>query len=306
MRARLATLFLLALGSCWLVGALQRPLPAEPEPEPKDPLIRLDQAFRKAYATNRKRVQAKTSPLVIASGDNLVLYRDGKRTEVKVTPPLYDDLKSISHVPLAIYSLLASGDVPDQEQRAALRGYRAVVQTARDSIDRRWIEPKTLVRQKEILDGSLTYLAEVLQAEKGPLPDLQAFCRRMAPLLLANSGDAARAEIDATHAQMMRWRQELTREEWGRLQVIVVGSQMPRRGNLDVQYFAHLLGLKGEGPRLTYAEALWEEPAAIRLLASRLVDREVGRIFFDDDQRMFRDLLGDAAAEYLRTFKVEP
>jgi len=85
-----------------------------------------------------------------------------------------------------------------------------------------------------------------------------------------------------------------------------VGSQMPRRGNLDVQYFAHLLGLKGEGPRLTYAEALWEEPAALRLLATRLVDKEVGRMFFDDDQRMFRDLLADAAAEYPRTFKVEP
>jgi len=306
MRSRLGTLFLLVLGSFWLVGALQSPLPAEPALESKDPLLKLNQAFRKAYAANRKIVLTKTSPIVIASGDDLVLHRDGKRTEVKVTPPLYHDLKTIAHVPLAIYTLLAAGDVSTEEQRTELSRYRDLVQAARHNIERHWPEPKTLARQKDILDGSLKYLEEVLQAEKGPLPDLQAFCRRMAPLLLANSSDAARAEIDATHAQMMRWRQELTREEWDRLQVIVVGSQMPRRGNLDVQYFAHLLGLKGEGPRLTYAEALWEEPAALRLLATRLVDKEVGRIFFDDDQRMFRDLLADAAAEYLRTFKFEP
>jgi hypothetical protein len=88
--------------------------------------------------------------------------------------------------------------------------------------------------------------------------------------------------------------------------VIVIGSQMPRRGNLDVQYFAHLLGLKGEGPRLTYAEGLWEEPAALRLLGTRLADQEPGRLFFNDDQRLARDLLADGATEYLQTFKVEP
>ena len=157
-----------------------------------------------------------------------------------------------------------------------LRNYRNLVLATRDGIDQRWHDPKTLARQKEILDSSLRFLQEVLHPEKNHPPDLTVYCQRMGPLVLANASDAARAEIDATHAQMMRWKKELTREEWSRLQVIVIGSQMPRRGNLDVQYFAHLLGLKGEGPRLTYAEGLWEEPAALRLLGTRLADQEPG------------------------------
>jgi hypothetical protein len=62
----------------------------------------------------------------------------------------------------------------------------------------------------------------------------------------------------------------------------------------------------GEGPRLTYAEALWEESQALRLLGTRMVDTGIGKAFFDDDQRMFRDLLADAATEYLRTLTLEP
>jgi hypothetical protein len=307
MRTRPATLFVLGLVAFGLVGILRHPLVAEPAPEDRDPLLTLNQAFRTAYAGNRKILLAKISPIVILNGDDLVLHRDGKRTEVKVIPAIYHDLKTMAHVPLGIYTLLAAVDgVPNQEQQTEIRSYRAVVQSARDSLERRWPEPKTLARQQEILDGSLKYIDQVLKTEKGPLPDLEAFCRRMAPPLLANTNEAARAEIDALHTQMTRWRGEWTKEEYNRLEVIVIGSQTPRRGNLAVQYFAHLLGLKGEGPRLTYAEALWEEPAALRLLGTRLVDKEVGRVFFEDDQRMFRDLLADAATEYLRTFKIEP
>jgi hypothetical protein len=306
MLVRLASLFLLGLGSFWLVGVFQQPLPAEPGPESKDPLVQLNQAFRKAYASNRTIILAHTSPIVIASGDDLILYREGKRTEVKVTPTLYDDLKAIAHVPLAIYALLAPGRIPSEEYQTELRNYRNLVLATRDGIDQRWQDPKTLARQKEILDSSLRFLQEVLHPEKDHQPDLPVYCRRMGLLVLANANDAARAEIDATHAQMMRWKKELSREEWSRLQVIVIGSQMPRRGNLDVQYFAHLLGLKGEGPRLTYAEGLWEEPAALRLLGTRLADQEPGRLFFNDDQRLARDLLADGATEYLQTFKVEP
>jgi hypothetical protein len=307
MVVRLGSLVVLSLGAFLLVSVHQRPLADEPETKEKDPFLRLNQAFRKAYAGHRKIVLGKTSPIVIANGDDLILYREGKRTPVKFMPALYHDLKVIDHVPLAIFSLIKpiSGDLTEEE-RVELRRYREVVQTGRDALDKRWPEPKTLARQQEILDASLKYLDQVLQAEKGPLPDLQAFCRRMAPVLMVNAGEAARAQIDAMNAQMLRWRQELSKDEWGRLQVIVIGSQMPRRGNLAVQYFSLLLGLKGEGPRLTYAEALWEEPAALRLLGTRLVDTGVGAAFFDDDQRMFRDLLADAATEYLRTFKVEP
>jgi hypothetical protein len=104
---------------------------------------------------------------------------------------------------------------------------------------------------------------------------------------------------------MQTWRKEMTPEEWTRLRVIVMGSALPRRGNLAVQYFARLLGEKSESPRLVYAESVWEEDRALRLLATYMLDTGVGVAFFDDPLRMHRDLLADAATEYIKQLKFE-
>jgi hypothetical protein len=65
------------------------------------------------------------------------------------------------------------------------------------------------------------------------------------------------------------------------------------------QYFARLLGENGEGKRIVYAESIFEESRALNLLGAHLLDTRIGSAFFDDAGRMHRDLLSDAAREYL-------
>jgi len=50
---------------------------------------------------------------------------------------------------------------------------------------------------------------------------------------------------------------------------------------------------------VVYAESLWEEPQALGLLGTHLLDGDVGEAFFGDYMHMHRDLLGDAASQYL-------
>jgi hypothetical protein len=82
--------------------------------------------------------------------------------------------------------------------------------------------------------------------------------------------------------------------------VVVIGSALPRKDNVAVQYFARLLGVPGEGPRLVYAESLWDEARAVNLLGTHELDTAIGSAFFADPRRMHRDLLADAAAEHLK------
>ena len=76
------------------------------EPAAADPLVELNKAFRKAYAQTRKELLARTDPLIIVDGDELTLVRQGKRTTAHAIPEKYHSLKSICHVPLAIYVLI--------------------------------------------------------------------------------------------------------------------------------------------------------------------------------------------------------
>src|SRR5438093_12012429 len=76
------------------------------QPAAPDPLLELNKAFRKAYAGARKELLARSDPLILAEGEELVLVHKGQRSTARVVPEKYHTLKAVSHVPLAIYVLL--------------------------------------------------------------------------------------------------------------------------------------------------------------------------------------------------------
>jgi hypothetical protein len=129
---------------------------------------------------------------------------------------------------------------------------------------------------------------------------LAGFGRAIAPLMLANGSDAARLQLDGLHAAFEPWRQQLSPEEWQRLYVLVLGSRMPREGNLQFSYFAFALGKAAlDQQRLVYTEGVTNPAAATQLLATMVMDRGLAETFFDDRLRMDRDLLADAAQAHL-------
>jgi len=268
-----------------------------------DPLIGLGQAFREAYASCRQRLVNRSGPVILVEGDNLVLLYDGNRRETKVIPDVYHTLKAVSHVPLAMYVMLvAREDAPlDKECLDGLRAYRELVVQAEPSLKGRGLSQDVLLRQQEIIRAALAFLDSALDKKLVGADELRKFTRDLGSKLLANAADAAQAQLDALDKQVRDWRAGLPAEEWKKLHVVVMGSALPRQGNLAVQYFAHLLDEKGEGRRIVYAEALFEETRAVNLLGTHLLDTRIGSSFFNDAERMHRDLLADAAREYLKT-----
>ncbi|MGA2590160.1 MAG: hypothetical protein ABSH32_09615 [Bryobacteraceae bacterium] len=279
--------------------------PAQTMPAPAGPvqpaaLTALNNAFRAAYADAKRRVLASSGPTLIVNGDDFALLRDGRRVEANVGAPIYDPVKTIAHVPLAIYVTLTPGDgAVDNDRLKTLTGLRELIPPAERSLDTLKLPTATLARQKQIVAASLAFLDDVAGHRKFARPALLAFTRRMAPLVMENVTEATRAQLDAIHAQVSAWRRDMSPEEWTRLHVVIVGPHMPRQDLVVMQYFLRLLREPSEGRRVVYAESLWQEPQALDLLGTHLLDGEVGEAFFGDYLRMHRDLLGDAAKQYL-------
>jgi hypothetical protein len=202
-------------------------------------------------------------------------------------------------VALAVHAVLAGRDQLDDQSVFDLKEYRERIAAADKALARRGLRDEQLARQHRIIAESDKLLARAVEKREVTKDDLDAFYKAVRPEIDANTADAARAQIDGLHKQMTAWRAKLTDKEWSRLTVVVMGSQMPRKDNLAVQYFARLLGENGEGRRIIYAEALFDEGKALDLLGTHLVDTGVGEAFFADPQRMHRDLLADAARTYL-------
>jgi hypothetical protein len=280
------------------VGAQTMPAPAGPvQPQA---LTELNNAFRAAYADAKTRVLAASDPKLIVNGDTLILLHGGRRSEANAGAAIYDPVKTIAHIPLAIYVILTPGDgaVADDRLRT-LAGLRELIPPAAASLDSLKLPAATLARQRRIVAGSLKFLDSVAERRTIAHSKLVAFTRGMSPLVMENVADATRAQLDALHAQVSTWRRELSPQEWSRLHVVIIGPHMPRQDLVVTQYFLRLLDEPEEGLRVVYAESLWEEPKALDLLGTHLLDGSVGQAFFGNSLRMHRDLLGDAARQYL-------
>jgi hypothetical protein len=258
----------------------------------------LNRATRKLYAGGRALELSTIPAVIIVSGDDLILRKDGKRAVATVIPPEYHALKCVAHSTLALFGHLAHGPgKPLGEERVqALREYRALLAAAGPAAEACGLDPEALARQKRIVARGLTFIDAVLRDGQVSADDLAKYCRASRQDVLANAAAAARAQLVATHRQVMAWKQDMTAQEWGALTVIVQGMQTPRAENAAVQYFARLFGeTSGEGRRVVYAEGLGDEEKALNLLGTLRLDGKLSVAVFGDPFRMYRDLLADVA-----------
>ncbi len=282
--------------------------PAKAEAPPDDPLLRMNASFRAAHAAARKEMLSKCGPVVLLDGDNLILLRGGKRAEARGIPEIYHTLKAVAHAPVAVEVLLTPyGDGPISAERlAGLKDYREQVAKAENALEGRGLSEAQLARSTKILSKARSFLDDAIKKGSATRENVQTFTRAMSELVIEQATDAARAQLEMTHKQMKKWKADLSAEEWKALHVVIIGSAMPRKGNLAVQYFSRLLSEKGEGLRILYAESLWDEAKALNLLGVSLVDSNMAVDFFGDDMRMHIDLLAPLAEKLLKEMKFEP
>lgn len=271
-----------------------------------DHLGRANEQFRELHRLHRGEAVAKTTPVVVVNGDELVLHFRGAREVVSYLPPLFHELKAYAHVPLAAY--LASG----LNGSAELTKLADRMNELSEELKKRDYPPEVKARQKKLLDETAAFL-EVCRktwSDKKPQVDdkmRHEFAAKLRTPIAENVKETAKIQIDALDAQMSKWRKStMTEAEWKQLRVIVVGSAMPRVKNLAVQYFAWLLNEPVDdrlSKRIIYAEGLFDESKALNLLGTHIVDEDIGRAFFQEKTRMRRDLLGDDAEAILEKMK---
>ena len=279
-----------------------------------DPLIPLNVSFRKTYSDLRKQILTTNDPIIVQVSDKIVLLKNGTRTESKAFSNRYTELKSLAHIPLAIYVMLVTGtdSVIDKVQLDKLRDYRALIEPVSASISSRNFSSEQRDRQLRIINGSLSIIETALINRLISKAALHQFTLSQRQDTLANIYDAAEDQINTIQQQVDIWLKEMTPEEKQHLRVVVGASHMPRTGNLAMQYFSVILGEPYEGRyevegdnrdnsfRLIYGENIFDEESALRLLGTHLIDADIGTYFFNDSQRMHRDLLADATEEIIR------
>ncbi|EPX59587.1 hypothetical protein D187_002748 [Cystobacter fuscus DSM 2262] len=285
---------------------------------PSDPLAALNTAFRDAYAARRDAVLAEMGPVIAQIDDLLILRMRGERHEGPARTRRYHEFKSLAHLPLALYALLSGPrGALDEATRERLTTLRRLVTDTEASLAQRAFSSEERTRQQRLLGAAREQIDQVLSSGSVSAGALAAYVRAQAPDLLRNAEDAARDQLETMHATVEAWKQRMTPEERDQLRAVVAVSHMSRPGNVAVQYFSVTLGERWEGrfdqeglnpgKRVLAAETTFDEEASFTLLATHVLDANVGTRFFGEETRLSRDALADATERLLaKMFHQEP
>lgn len=273
-----------------------------------EPWVKVNGVFHKIYGKRRSEIKKTLDPIVIVKGNQLILVRDGKRQSFVLTSDRYDFFKIVSHIPLAIYvSLYDDTDKSiNDDTTAELVELKKSILIARKNLADWKLSDSLIELQNSIIDPSLSFIDEVVSNKEVSKASLRSFTRKMAPLTLDNAYEAVKIELGTIDRNLRPYKKQLSKKEWNNLYVVVLSSHMPRIKERRVQYFSKLFKEANPGHRIIYYEGPpYDEAAALKLVATHILDRNVAVDFFKDPERMHRDLLSDAAKKYLKKNKLK-
>jgi hypothetical protein len=270
----------------------------------------LDERFVSIYEATRARLvdAQKTRALIVVIDDRMLLYHGGRepREITGLRPPRYEKLKSLNHVPLAIYCLLQDGIGCGPLPRSALEALedyrRQLAASAADFDTTPDVESGLLAHRIEMCERALAFLDRVIADGRASRDALVDYCRANLADMNASFLAATKVQLDACHDIMMTLKEEVfSAEDWADLRVVIIGPRMAHKDQNFLQYFARLLHTPMYADRrVVYFEGDGEEvDQALDLLGTTMLDFRAARVIFADDSRLHRDVLADATKDYL-------
>lgn len=272
---------------------------------PTPPLFNdLNVAARESYAAARALALKSDQPVFLVT-DTVALIRGEDLGSLPYSPPLYHELKSMSHLPLGVYSAsIGRLEHPaDQRWMERFKTLRSQIDRTEADLTHASFTEAQKLRQQKILSLSRAYLDDVLQRQNIDSEAVTLYARTLAPLLLANAADAASIQIDALDQAVKELSKKLKPGEFEKAIAVITGPKTPREGNLQYQYFVYAFGPGSAVTRVLYMESIFNREAALGVLRTVLNDRMASQAFFGDTYRLERDMMADGATvELMRRF----
>jgi hypothetical protein len=262
-------------------------------------VLRLDEWFKLHYRTRkselRRSLVAGERPLMVRIDRELVIFFERTRSTAQILDEPYDRLKALSHLPIALF-LWASplaGRALAPEDRDLLGEMGAETSTART--DAQDCEPEAL----ELLHACDRFVRSAMRAGAVSRDDLGALERETEAPIRACILAATRRELRNLHTTVSEFIARLGPGQWDELRVVICAGHQARYRQSTKSYFLRLLHEShGEGAigerRVIYAENCRTEDEALDLVATHLLDREIGAMFLDSPLALQQDVLGEA------------
>ncbi|CAF0915961.1 unnamed protein product [Adineta steineri] len=259
---------------------------------------KLNQEFRHQYKQATEafwRSQIENGSVIMVNGNSITLFHKGvPSSSSQTSPAVYHHLKSIAHIPMTIRFLLINNS--STLMNDTLKQYW-------QNLNNLQIPESIQSKEKASVDHIVSESQKLLREEmdkKGSIDRemLRNFCQSLTHDLTILLDAAAIAQLNEMHEIIQDWMREYNFDPKDpSLKVLIIGPRAAREKNLHATYFERLLG--DERTRnIVYIEELFrDEEKARSIFSSWFLARELGDSFFNDKDRMHRDLLMTESAQ---------
>ncbi|MGW2169881.1 hypothetical protein ACWC1C_05030 [Streptomyces sp. NPDC001705] len=225
---------------------------ATDEKAARDAIRAVNAKMRANYATLKSELTTRLSPVIVVSnnavGGRFTLISNGKQVETVDPVPEYFELaKSIAHVPLGVFSVLAaylSDQVPNIPNADRIDPHDLDMVVTKAPGDKGWITPlnafKTALQSAhtrlgtanlpldlenscdKILGEAVKFIDASVAAESFDMVSFNRFAATVYPAIRVNMTFAATAQINGIEGLMKRWRTLIGEKAWSDLYVTVL------------------------------------------------------------------------------------
>jgi hypothetical protein len=225
---------------------------ATDEKAARDAIRAVNARMRANYATLKSELTTQLRPVIVVSnnavGGRFTLINNGTQVETVDPVPEYFELaKSIAHVPLGVFSVLAaylSDQVPnipnadridphdldmvvtkapgDKGWITPLNAFKSTLQAAHTKLGTANLPPDLENSCDKILAETVAFIDASVTARSFDMVSFNRFAARVYPSIRVNMTFAATAQITGIEGLMKRWRTLIGETAWSDLYVTVL------------------------------------------------------------------------------------
>lgn len=216
-------------------------------------MLAVNAGMRDNYAVLKKELIKHLSPVVVVQNDAkggrfTLVTKDGQQSANPVSET-FELAKSIAHVPLGIFSVIASylaNKVPNLPNANRIDPHDLVMVAFNSNTSTAWIEPLQAYAAKlatarrqlasaglpaalttscgNILDGAQKFISASVSAKKFDMASFVAFSGSVYPDIRTNMEHASQAQIKGVQDIMKTWRAKVGEEAWADLYCVVLSQ----------------------------------------------------------------------------------
>lgn len=271
-----------------------------------DGIVDIHRTMRREYAANIRKVGRNVYPVIIARdtqpekdqldagrqglGGIYTLYLEtGETHTIQPTPPEYERLKCLSHIPLGLFSILSPyfRDHGARTWAPKLTVLGEQIAGAIEKLPRRPSQNDAIDDiSRKILSISAEFVQNTLTEGNPTAEELESYARAIRPAIRVAMDTAARLQMEACMAAMLRWKEDLGPEAWSQLHVLVTTIWPVSEHSPRWQMFRTIMNPDKVDTHLIVGEGIRTNEEARNLLGRIVADRLAARLILGtEDER---------------------